>query len=137
MGRLRCKWGHVCEAAYDTAAQLRGRLPPGVDGWGVSLRGLMSMVVIGGFIVAATYYFLQRTVVPGVVAKLPPKPKKHKAEMGIGESFTFLAKSTYIRDLAALVRVCCCGPPNLLGCCAAGSPSFVECSPGWVQLMHA
>ena len=48
---------------------------------------------------------LQRTVVPGVVAKLPPKPKKHKETMSIGESFTFLAKSPYIRDLAALVRI--------------------------------
>lgn len=48
---------------------------------------------------------LQRTVVPGVVAKLPPKPRKHKETMSIGESFTFLAKSPYIRDLAALVRI--------------------------------
>lgn len=86
--------------------QLRGRLPAGVDGWGVSLRGLMGMVVIGGLLVCGTYYWLQRTVVPGVVAKLPPKPKKHKAEMSIGESFTFLAKSTYIRDLATLVSRC-------------------------------
>ena len=38
-----------------------------------------------------------------MVAKLPPKPKKHKAEMSVGESFAFLAKSSYIRDLAALV----------------------------------
>jgi AAA family ATP:ADP antiporter len=84
--------------------QLRGRLPPGVDGWGVSLRGLMGMVVLGGLLVAGTYFWLQRTVVPGVVAALPPKPKKHKENMSIGESFNFLAKSTYIRDLAALVR---------------------------------
>ena len=87
------------------ALQLRGRLPPGVDGWGVSLRGLMGMVVLGGLLVAATYFWLQRTVVPGVVASLPPKPKKHKENMSIGESFNFLAKSTYIRDLAALVRL--------------------------------
>lgn len=84
-------------------SQLRAGLPAGVDGWGVSLKGLMGLVVVGGCLVAATYFWLQRTVVPGVVAKLPPKPKKHKAEMSLGESFTFLAKSTYIRDLAALV----------------------------------
>ena len=87
----------------DHGSQLRGRLPPGVDGWGVSLRGLMGMVVLGGLLVAGTYFWLQRTVVPGVVAALPPKPKKHKENMSIGESFNFLAKSTYIRDLAALV----------------------------------
>jgi len=89
----------------DRRSQLRGRLPPGVDGWGVSLRGLMGMVVLGGLLVAATYFWLQRTVVPGVVAALPPKAKKHKENMSIGESFNFLAKSPYIRDLAALVSL--------------------------------
>ena len=33
------------------------------------------------------------------------KKKKKKSAMGLGESFTFLAKSPYIRDLATLVRV--------------------------------
>ena len=33
-----------------------------------------------------------------------PKKKKQKSHMGVGESFTFLAKSPYIRDLALLVR---------------------------------
>ena len=33
-----------------------------------------------------------------------PKKKKKKPNMGVGESFTFLAKSPYIRDLALLVR---------------------------------
>ena len=92
----------------DCCSQLRGRLPPGVDGWGVSLRGLMGMVVLGGLLVAGTYFWLQRTVVPGVVAALPPKAKKHKENMSIGESFNFLAKSTYIRDLAALVSFTQC-----------------------------
>lgn len=74
-----------------------------MDGWGVSLQGLMGMVVVGGFLVAATFFWMQRTVVPGVMASMPPKKKKHKENMSISESFTFLAKSTYIRDLAALV----------------------------------
>ena len=90
--------------------QMRANLPPGVDGWGLSLQGLMTMVAVGGALVAATYFWLQRTVVPGVVASLPPKTKKHKENMSISESFTFLAKSTYIRDLAALVRP---SPPHL------------------------
>jgi len=116
--------------------QLRGRLPPGVDGWGVSLRGLMSMVVVGGLLVAGTYFYLQRTVVPGVIAKLPPKPKKHKAEMGIGESFAFLAKSTYIRDLAALVGT---GPSRLTATVNAwrGSMWLDCCGKPWrQQLCH-
>lgn len=44
--------------------QVRSKLPPGVDGWGYSLKGLMGMVVIGGFLITATYFLLQRTVVP-------------------------------------------------------------------------
>mmetsp|Transcript_19634 Transcript_19634/g.59393 ORF Transcript_19634/g.59393 Transcript_19634/m.59393 type:complete len:588 (+) Transcript_19634:159-1922(+) len=84
-------------------SQKRASLAPGVDGWAQSLQGLMGLVVIGGLLVAGTYWWLQRSVVPGVVAKLPPKPKKHKEHLTIGESFTFLAKSPYIRDLAALV----------------------------------
>ena len=38
------------------------------------------------------------------VQALQPKRKKEKMNMGVGESFKFLAKSPYIRDLALLVR---------------------------------
>lgn len=83
-------------------AQVRSRLPPGVDGWGYSLKGMMGMVVLGGLFITATYWLLQRTVVPTVAAG-QPKKKKQKPNMSVGESFTFLAKSPYIRDLALLV----------------------------------
>ena len=33
-----------------------------------------------------------------------PKKKKQKSNMGLKESFDFLARSPYIRDLATLVR---------------------------------
>ena len=33
-----------------------------------------------------------------------PKRKKEKMNMGVGESFKFLAASSYIRNLALLVR---------------------------------
>ena len=62
----------------------------------------MSMVVLGGLIITLTYWALQRTVVPKVQAG-QPKKKKSKSHMGMGESFNFLAKSPYIRDLATLV----------------------------------
>ena len=83
--------------------QVRSRLPAGVDGWGYSLKGMMGMVVLGGLLITATYWGLQRTVVPKVQAG-QPKKKKSKPNMGVGESFRFLAKSPYIRDLALLVR---------------------------------
>lgn len=64
----------------------------------------MSMVVIGGFLITLTYWALQRTVVPRVQAG-QPKKKKQKSNMSVGESFQFLAKSPYIRDLATLVSL--------------------------------
>ena len=68
----------------------------------------MGMVVIGGFLITLTYWALQRTVVPRVQAG-QPKKKKQKSNMSLGESFSFLAKSPYIRDLATLVS-----PPPML-----------------------
>ena len=44
--------------------QVRSHLPPGVDGWGYSLKGLMGLVVIGGLLITFTYFMLQRAVVP-------------------------------------------------------------------------
>lgn len=50
------------------APQIRANLPPGVDGWGVSLRGLMGMVVVGGLIISAVFWWLNRTVSGGTAA---------------------------------------------------------------------
>lgn len=94
---------------------MRAKLPPGVDGWGYSLKGMMSMVVFGGFLITLTYWALQRTVVPRVQAG-QPKKKKVKSNMSVGESFSFLAKSPYIRDLATLVRTHLLLPDWLILC---------------------
>ncbi|CAD7702420.1 unnamed protein product, partial [Ostreobium quekettii] len=81
-------------------SQVRAGLPPGVDGWGLSLKGLMGMVVIGGLLIAGIYYWMNRQVVPNVPTRAA---KKKKAKMSVGESFKFLANSKYIRNLATLV----------------------------------
>ncbi|GFR49770.1 hypothetical protein Agub_g11934, partial [Astrephomene gubernaculifera] len=83
-------------------SQVRAGLPPGVDGWGVSLNGLMSMVVLGGGLICAIYFALQRLVVPQIKTLRDGKKKK-KSKMSVGESFKFLAQSSYIRDMATLV----------------------------------
>lgn len=84
-------------------SQIRAGLPEGVDGWGLSLKGLMGMVVIGGFIIMAVHAYLYKTVVPKVRESIPKREKKKKEPMSVGESFRFLAASPYIRDLAFLV----------------------------------
>jgi hypothetical protein len=65
--------GHRARRARRSApaarrAQIRSRLPAGVDGWGYSLRGMMGMVVVGGLLITLTYFFMQRKVVPKVMA---------------------------------------------------------------------
>jgi TLC ATP/ADP transporter len=57
------------------AGQIRAKLPPGVDGWGYSLKGMMGMVVIGGLLVSAAYFYLNRTVVKRLTASQPKKKK--------------------------------------------------------------
>lgn len=89
-------------------SEIRANLPDGVDGWGVSLKGMMSLVVVFGAIIAGLYAYLQKTVVSRLTAdevlkNKNKKPKKKKEKMSVGESFAFLAKSTYIRCLATLV----------------------------------
>lgn len=62
--------------------QVRANLPPGVDGWGVSLSGLMGMVVVGGLLIIGIYYGLQRKVgarpVSSVDARLGSAPVSHR-----------------------------------------------------------
>eukprot|EP00894_Picocystis_sp_ML_P005150 jgi/Pico_ML_1/55667/g1324.t1 len=84
-------------------SNVRAKLPPGVDGWGYSLRGMMSMVVVGGLIVAGTYYLMNRFVIPNVETPDKKKGKKKKEYMSVGDSIKFLAKSAYVRSLATLV----------------------------------
>ena len=92
-------------------SQVRAGLPAGVDGWGVSLRGMMSLVVGFGVVITGIFWWLNRKVVPGIeaaAAKSGANAKKGgknkmKENMSVGDSFKFLASSPYIRDLATLV----------------------------------
>ncbi|XP_070660751.1 plastidic ATP/ADP-transporter-like isoform X2 [Malus domestica] len=79
-------------------SNLRQNLGPGVDGWAMSLRGMMSIVVLLGLTICGLYWWVN-TYVP-----LPTRSKKKKKpKMGTMESLKFLVSSPYIRDLATLV----------------------------------
>lgn len=80
-------------------SNLRENLGPGVDGWAVSLKGMMSIVVLMGFAICFLYWWVNS------YAQLPTrsKKKKEKPKMGTMESLKFLVSSPYIRDLATLV----------------------------------
>ena len=67
-------------------SEIRASLPAGVDGWGLSLKGLMSMVVVGGLLVSAIYWSINNIIIPNLPASkaaaaaalLKPKPAKKK-----------------------------------------------------------
>ncbi|XP_030525175.1 plastidic ATP/ADP-transporter-like [Rhodamnia argentea] len=80
-------------------SNMRKNLGPGVDGWAISLKAMMTIVVVMGLAICGLYWWVN-TFVP-----LPTrsKKKKEKPKMGTMESVKFLASSRYIRDLATLV----------------------------------
>ncbi|KAK5826809.1 ADP,ATP carrier 1, chloroplastic -like protein [Gossypium arboreum] len=80
-------------------SNLRKNLGPGVDGWAISLKGMMSIVVLMGFTICFLYWWVNKCV------PLPTRSwkKKEKPKMGTMESLKFLVSSRYIRDLATLV----------------------------------
>lgn len=80
---------------------MRQKLPPDVDGWGYSLRWMMGFVVAFGGLIIVLREYLERSVAKKQAAAAPKKKKK--TQMGVAESFTFLANSTYIRCMATLV----------------------------------
>ena len=67
-------------------SEVRAQLPAGVDGWGESLKGMMSIVAGFGIAIVAIYYWMNRVVVPKVAVKKAagqmgvkiPKKKKQK-----------------------------------------------------------
>ncbi|XP_022997881.1 plastidic ATP/ADP-transporter-like [Cucurbita maxima] len=80
-------------------SNMRKHLGPGVDGWAISLKAMMSIVVGMGLTICFLYWWVNK------YASLPTrsKKKKEKVNMGTMESLKFLASSRYIRDLATLV----------------------------------
>lgn len=80
-------------------SNLRQSLGPGVDGWAVSLKAMMSIVVGMGVAICFLYWWVNHNV------PLPTrsKKKKEKPNLSTMESLKILASSKYIRDLATLV----------------------------------
>lgn len=85
-------------------SHLRDNLPPDVDGWGYSLKGMMSLVVALGLFICSIYWWVNKYVVNDPsLPKAEARKKKEKPKLGMMESLKFLFSSSYIRDLATLV----------------------------------
>ncbi|XP_077225453.1 plastidic ATP/ADP-transporter-like [Tasmannia lanceolata] len=85
-------------------SNMRKSLGPGVDGWAISLKGMMSIVVLLGLVICAIYWGVNTFVLRGTsLPKQPSRKKKEKPKLGLKESLKFLISSRYVRDLAMLV----------------------------------
>jgi len=87
-------------------SNIRGKLPPNVDAWGVTLNWLTTLVVIAGLLVMGIYYWINKNVLTDprfYDATEVKKTKKEKPKLSLKESFLFLARSPYIGCLAILV----------------------------------
>ncbi|MQM04897.1 hypothetical protein Taro_037710, partial [Colocasia esculenta] len=87
-------------------SNLRKNLGPGVDGWAISLKGMMSIVVVLGLAICGIYWGVNNFVLndPSLPkADHQKKKKKEKPKLGMKESMKFLISSRYVRDLATLV----------------------------------
>lgn len=84
-------------------SNLRKTLGPGVDGWEVSLKGMMSIVVFLGFVICGIYWGVNKFIVNDPSVPRTEYKKKAKPKLGMGESLKVLISSRYVRDLATLV----------------------------------
>ena len=82
-------------------------VPAGVDPWQFSLNYLMAFVSISGLTIVAAYWWMNRYVLTDKrfydPENMVKKEKKSKPKLSIGESLVFLAKSSYLRNIALLV----------------------------------
>uniref|UniRef100_J3LAS9 ADP,ATP carrier protein n=2 Tax=Oryza brachyantha TaxID=4533 RepID=J3LAS9_ORYBR len=84
-------------------SNMRQNLGPGVDGWAISLRGMMSIVVLLGLVIAGIYWGVNKFVIDKSAAPVAERKKKEKPKLSMGESLKVLVSSRYVRDLATLV----------------------------------
>jgi len=87
-------------------SNMKDRVAPGVDPWGVSLNYMLSLVVLSALIVMGIYRWINKNVLTDTrfydTAEIK-KAKKEKPSLSLKESFTYLLKSKYVGCLAVLV----------------------------------
>jgi ATP:ADP antiporter, AAA family len=88
------------------AANIRSKLPPNVDAWGVTLNYLIGMVIIAGILIILIYRWINKNVLTDkrfYSQTEIKKSKKTKPKMSLKESFLYLTRSKYMGLLAILV----------------------------------
>lgn len=93
--------------AVKTFSEIRNHLPPEVDAWEITLKTLMSIVVVLGIIAMGIYRWMHLTIMHDPkyydqAAKMGTKKEK-KPKLSLGESFNYLIHSKYIGYIALIV----------------------------------
>lgn len=78
-------------------SQLRQNLGPGVDGWAISLKGMMSIVVVMGLAICSLYWWVNHNV------PLPTRSKKKKVINHIDAFALFVIFKCFISYLMNFV----------------------------------
>lgn len=87
-------------------SNIRTKLPPHIDAWGVTLNYMVAMVFLSGLIIMGIYWWINKNVLTDARFYDPSemqRVKKEKPKMSLKESFLYLARSKYILCLAILV----------------------------------
>ncbi|CAD6251464.1 unnamed protein product [Miscanthus lutarioriparius] len=84
-------------------SNMRKNLGPGVDGWAISLKAMMSIVVILGLVITGIYWGVNKFVIDNSSMPVVERKRKDKPKLSMGESMKVLLSSRYVRDLATLV----------------------------------
>ncbi|NP_001386061.1 Plastidic ATP/ADP-transporter [Zea mays] len=84
-------------------SNMRKNLGPGVDGWAISLKAMMSIVVVLGLVITGIYWGVNKFVIDNSSVPVVERKKKDKPKLSMGESMKVLLSSRYVRDLATLV----------------------------------
>ena len=88
-------------------SDIRSHVPAGIDPWGVSLKYLMTAVVLGGLAIVAIYRWMNKNVLTDSqfydAADSAKKGKREKPKLSMGESFKYLLSSPYLGLIALIV----------------------------------
>lgn len=86
-------------------ANIKDKLPEGVDAWGVTLNYTLGAVVVACAAAIAIYWWINKNVLsdPRFYDPTEVKTKKSKPKMSIKESMVYLVRSPYLLAIATLV----------------------------------
>lgn len=82
-------------------SEVRSNLPPGVDGWAYSLKGMMGLVVVLGLVIAAIYWWVNQFVLND--PSLPKAEARKKVWKFVSNNFLHIKVKSWIVRIFVVV----------------------------------